>query len=104
MTIILRPDLGERLLLKTNAISAQGNGFLYVTNLAVAYEVDRHGIYLNFIPHTTIKKLSMHRGMMGAKKFLLEWEEDTQKFAFEFRTHNYAKLCSIITKVGICLA
>ena len=86
MTVIMRKDLDERCLLQIPASSVFGDGVLYVTNLAVVYEVLKRGIYLNFVPRNTILGLDVSKsGMFGAKKCRLKWTEDGSVHHMELR-------------------
>lgn len=92
MMILVRKSMQEKLLLRMEASSTHGNGFIYVTDMAVAYEVDCRGVFLNFIPRKLIKRITVVGGVLGAKKLRMEWDEDEAMHFFEFRTRNHSKL------------
>ena len=99
--ILMRRAMQERLLLRIDASSEHGDGTFYLTDRAVAYEVQSQGIYLNFIPHKNIKKLTGIGGMLGARKLRMEWDEGAAVHAFEFRTRQHASLLEAARKAGI---
>lgn len=93
MTILARRGLGEELLLAVPAHSAAGRGTLHVTTHAVAYEVERRGIYLDFVPLGSVRGLHVGRpGPLGSARCRLEWEEGGAMRSFEFRTCEHARL------------
>ena len=97
MTIIMRKDLGEKKILEISATSRHGSGTLYVTSMAISYEVDSKGIYLNFIPRGMIKKFTAGTmTLFGFKKFHIIWSEDNAEHSFEFRTKQYKSLQKIL--------
>ncbi len=101
MTIFVRKNICERKLLEIQANSNQGNGVLCITNMAVAYEVDGRGIYLNFIPRKVIKKFApVGSVLFGTQKFRITWLEDTECF-FEFRTKQYKQLLGAMDTISI---
>ena len=61
---------------------------MYVTTHAVAYEVDRRGIYLNFIPRSAVSgiKVMSKSAIFGDLRCRLVWVEDGIRNSFEFRT------------------
>ncbi len=83
--------MGERVLLRIPASSEFGAGTLCVTNMAVAYEVHRRGIYLDFVPLSALKK-TVSLGGVFEERCRMHWEEDGSEHTFEFRTKHYKKL------------
>ena len=82
-----RKSLGEQKVLEADAASPHGNGTLCITNKAIAFEVHGKGIYLNFIPHSTVVGFDqMNMMLFGAKKFRIVWMEKDTKHHFDFRT------------------
>lgn len=93
MAVIMRKALGERLLLDVPASSRFGAGRLYITDQAVAYEVDGMGLYLNFVPRGIIRSIRPVGGpLLGARRFVMEWTEGGARHAFEFRTREHRRL------------
>lgn len=92
----MRHDIQERCLLRIQARSATGNGFLYVTNHAVAYEVARRGLYLNFVPRSSIKRLDVKSKIFGTTRCSMVWLEEGAEHHFEFRTSQYEQLLSVL--------
>ena len=93
MTVIMRKDLDEKVLLRIPAGSAAGDGTLYVTSHAVAYEVHRRGIYLNFVPRDSVKALHVSKsGVFGARRCRIVWAENGSEHSFEFRTRQHERL------------
>lgn len=76
MTVLMRKDMDEKCLLELPASSAFGDGTLYVTDHAVAYEVFGRGIYLNFVPLDMLSGLYVLRSGMFGTKCRLEWREE----------------------------
>ena len=86
MTIMERKSLGEQKVLEADAASPHGNGTLCITNKAIAFEVHGKGIYLNFIPHSTV--IGFYQTgltLFGAKKFRIVWMEGDTRHHFDFR-------------------
>jgi len=97
MTIIMRKNIGEKRLLDVPAISALGDGILCVTSHAVAYEVHGRGLYLNFIPKSTIIGIRISKsGLFGTRRCSLAWMEGKTRHQFEFRTRQHVMLGSIL--------
>ena len=104
MTVIMRSDIGEKVVLQADASSTHGDGVLYITNQALVYEVHERGIYLNFIPLDAVS--SLHRigtRMFGAAKFRLVWVEkddnNNKKHFFDFRTKKYEEIQDAASKL-----
>lgn len=99
MTVFMRKSLGEKSILQVGANSALGRGIFYVTDLAIAYEVDGRGLYLNFIPHKMISRVEISkRGFCGARKLRIFWIEDETEHSFELRTRQYRQLYDTLCK------
>ncbi len=103
MTVIMRSDIGEKVILQADARSTHGDGVLYITNQALVYEVHERGIYLNFIPLDVVSSLCrVGVKMFGAAKFRLVWVEkdnNNKKHSFDFRTKKYVEVQDAASKL-----
>ena len=98
MAIFMRKKTGEKEILRIEASSFLGDGALYITSEAIAYEVYGKGIYLNFIPLKSIKKFNaVTSSLFGARKFRMVWLEDNTEHHFEFRTKKHTQLQNILS-------
>ena len=93
--IVPRKNIGEKVLLCIPASSEFGAGTLCVTNMAVAYEVRRRGIYLDFVPLSAIRKTASLGGLFE-ERCRIHWEEDGAEHVFEFRTKHYKRLRGVL--------
>ena len=89
--IVPRRGMGEKVILRIPASSEFGAGTLCVTSMAVAYEVQRRGIYLDFVPLAALKGTASLGGIFE-ERCRICWEEDGSEHTFEFRTRHYKKL------------
>jgi len=98
----MRRSIGERCLARVPASSEFGDGTMYVTTHAVAYEVDRRGIYLNFIPRSAVSGIEVmsKSAVFGERKCRLVWVECRARNAFEFRTRQHGLLDSALRRGG----
>lgn len=98
----MRRKIGEMCLARVPASSEFGDGTMYVTTHAVAYEVDRRGIYLNFIPRGAVAGIEVmsKSAMFGDLKCRLVWVEDRTRHSFEFRTRRHGLLDSALCGGG----
>ena len=78
-------------MLSVAAASKLGSGTIHVTNLALVYEVDGRGLYLNFIPRDIIR-VSETGSLMGSKRITITWKEDGRKHSFDIRTKRHKEL------------
>lgn len=103
MVVMMRKNLGEVEVLHIEASSRFGDGHLYITNIATAYEVNTMGLYLNFIPHKMAKSIrSSGNALFGAKKFIIAWSENGTNRSFEIRTKKHEQLQAVLD--GLSLA
>ena len=95
VAVMMRRDLGKVRLLALLASPVLGDGKLYVTSRAIAYEACGWGPYLHFIPPS---------GILGVKasgsrlwdKYLLVWVGGGVQHGFEFRMRHHAQLASTL--------
>ena len=99
MTILLHK--GEHITLKISADSKYGKGTLYITNKAVAYEVEGKGIYLNFVPFDIIQRFYISGKGIGhrTKKYKMIWVEKDSEYSIEFKVKNHQDLKKILTEI-----
>ena len=90
--IFLRP--GERLALKARVLSRHGRGELYVTDRAVACEIDGRGLFLNFVPRGLVLPLERMGRSPSGTRLRLSWEEGGAVHRFEFRAADPGPLLS----------
>ena len=90
--IVLHP--GERLAVRTRILSRYGRGVLWVTDRAVACEIDGRGILLNFVPRDTVTSLAKLGRSPYGERLMLSWDEEGSACRFEFRTPDSAPLLS----------
>lgn len=98
----MRKNLGEKEILRIEASSRLGDGNLYITSVAVAYEVNTMGLYMNFIPHEIIQSIrSSGNPLFGAKKFNIVWSENDTIHTFEIRTKKYKLLLTTLDELSL---
>lgn len=102
MVVIMRKNLDEEMVLCVEASSCFGDGNFYITSMAIAYEVDAMGMYLNFIPHEIIKSIkSSGHVLFRAKKFHIVWSENDTSYSFEIRTKKHKQLQAVIDGLSL---
>ena len=90
--IVLRP--GERLAVRAPVFSRHGPGALWVTDRAVACEIDGRGIFLNFVPRDQLRPLERLGRSPRGTRLRLSWEEEGAVCRFEFRAPDPGPLLS----------
>ena len=89
MVILMRKDMQEICILHIHIDSAVGNGILYVTDHAIACEVTRRGLYLHFVPRSSIKRLDVTKSsVFGARRCRLVWLEDDTEYSLKIGLSN----------------
>ena len=90
--IVLRA--GERAVVRARVLSPHGPGTLWITDRAVACEIDGRGLFLNFVPRASVASLERLGRSPYGTRLRLSWEEEGGACRFEFRARDPAPLLS----------